>query len=80
MVAPGKWLGEGTVHCYLSNYSLNELYARHQLLMSVILTTEEAKIRRVVVRSQPRQNSLQDSISKKPFTKKGWWSGSRCRP
>jgi hypothetical protein len=26
-------------------------------------------------------NSLQDPISKKPITKKkGWWSGSRCRP
>jgi hypothetical protein len=27
-----------------------------------------------------RANSLQDPISKKLFTKKGWWSGSRCRP
>jgi hypothetical protein len=25
-------------------------------------------------------NSLQDPVSKKPFTEKGWWSGSRCRP
>jgi hypothetical protein len=25
-------------------------------------------------------NSLQDYISKIPFTKKGWWNGSRCRP
>jgi hypothetical protein len=25
-------------------------------------------------------NSLQDPILKKPKTKKGWWSGSRCRP
>jgi hypothetical protein len=23
---------------------------------------------------------LRDPISKKPITKKGWWSGSRCRP
>jgi hypothetical protein len=23
--------------------------------------------------------SLRDSILKKPFTEKGWWSGSRCR-
>jgi hypothetical protein len=23
---------------------------------------------------------LRDPILKKPFTKKGWWSGSRCRP
>jgi hypothetical protein len=25
-------------------------------------------------------NSLQDPILKKAFTKKAWWSGSRCRP
>jgi hypothetical protein len=25
-------------------------------------------------------NSLQDPILKKPFTEKGWWSGSRCKP
>jgi hypothetical protein len=25
-------------------------------------------------------NSLRDPISKKPFTEKGWWSSSRCRP
>jgi hypothetical protein len=25
-------------------------------------------------------NGSQDPILKKPFTKKGWWSGSRCRP
>jgi hypothetical protein len=27
-----------------------------------------------------QENSLQDLILKKPITKKGWWSGSRCRP
>jgi hypothetical protein len=26
-----------------------------------------------------RANSLQEPVLKKPFTKKGWWSGSRCR-
>jgi hypothetical protein len=25
-------------------------------------------------------NSSWDPLLKKPFTKKGWWSGSRCRP
>jgi hypothetical protein len=25
------------------------------------------------------ENSLRDPISKKPFTEKGWWSGSNCR-
>jgi hypothetical protein len=27
-----------------------------------------------------KANSSQDPISKKPITKKGCWSGSRCRP
>jgi hypothetical protein len=31
--------------------------------------------------SDPAQaNSLRDFILRKPITKKGWWSGSRCRP
>jgi hypothetical protein len=31
--------------------------------------------------SKPAQaNSSHNPISKKPFTKKGWWSGQRCRP
>jgi hypothetical protein len=31
--------------------------------------------------SKPAQaNNFRDPISKKPFTKKGWWSVSRCRP
>jgi hypothetical protein len=25
-------------------------------------------------------NRLQDPVSKEHITKKGWWSGSRCRP
>jgi hypothetical protein len=38
----------------------------------VILATQEVEIRRIVVRSQPKANSLQDPISRKPITKKGW--------
>jgi hypothetical protein len=38
--------------------------------------TQEAEIRRMVVQSQPRANSLRDPISKIPNTKQGWWSGS----
>jgi hypothetical protein len=26
------------------------------------------------------ENILRDPISEKSITKKGWWSGSRCRP
>jgi hypothetical protein len=36
--------------------------------MPVILATQEAKIRRIVVQSQPRQIVPRDSISKKPIT------------
>jgi hypothetical protein len=41
-------------------------------LTPVILATQEAEIRRIVVRRQPRQIVLQDPILKKSFTKKGW--------
>jgi hypothetical protein len=37
----------------------------------VLPATQKEEIRRIMVRSQPSQNNLQDSISKKPFTKKG---------
>jgi hypothetical protein len=37
--------------------------------MPVILATQEAEIRRIKVRSRP--HSLQDPISKIPFTEKG---------
>jgi hypothetical protein len=38
--------------------------------MPVILATQEVEIRRIMVQSQPRANSSQDSISKKTITKK----------
>jgi hypothetical protein len=48
--------------------------------MPVILATQEAEIRRIAVLSKPVQ-TVHESLSwKKLFTKKGWWSGSRCRP
>jgi hypothetical protein len=48
--------------------------------MPVILAVQEAEIRRIVVSSQSRQIACETPISKKSITKKGWWSGSRCRP
>jgi hypothetical protein len=54
--------------------------AGYQWFTPVILATQEAEIRRIVVQSQPQANSSQDPISKKTFTKKDWWGGSRCRP
>jgi hypothetical protein len=49
--------------------------------MPVILATQEAEIRRTAIQRQPRQ-IVHGTVSqkKKPFTKKDWWSGSRCRP
>jgi hypothetical protein len=46
-------------------------------LTSVILATQEAEIRKIAVQSQTQANSLRDPISRTPFTKKGWWTGSR---
>jgi hypothetical protein len=56
--------------------------AQCQWLTSVILATQQAEIRRIEVRSQPpaKKLILGNPISKIPNMKKGWWSGSRCRP
>jgi hypothetical protein len=42
--------------------------ARHQCLTPVILATQEAEIRRIMVQSQLQGNSSQDPILKKPIT------------
>jgi hypothetical protein len=41
-------------------------------LPTVILATQEAEIRRIVVRNQPQTNSTIDPILKTPDTKKGY--------
>jgi hypothetical protein len=38
--------------------------------MPVVLATEEAEIRRIMVQNQPQANGLQDPISKTPPKKK----------
>jgi hypothetical protein len=43
--------------------------------MSVIIATHEAEIRRIAVRSQPRQ--VVTYHKKSNHKKWGWWSGSR---
>jgi hypothetical protein len=57
-----------------------KLSARYQWLMLVILATWEAEIKKITVRSQPRQIVLKTLSCKNPSQKKGWWGGSRCRP
>jgi hypothetical protein len=52
-------------------------FTRCWWLTPVILATQEAEIRRITVRSQPREIVPQDPISKIFIIKKGWWSGSR---
>jgi hypothetical protein len=46
-------------------------------LRPVNLATQEAEIRRIVVRSHTGQIAYRTLSEKNSFTKKGWWSGSR---
>jgi hypothetical protein len=48
--------------------------------MPAILAIQEAKIRRIVVQSQPQQIVGGTLSQKNPSQKKGWWSGSKCKP
>jgi hypothetical protein len=45
--------------------------ARYRWLMPIILSTQEAEIRRIMVQSQPRQIVPLNPILKRPFIKKG---------
>jgi hypothetical protein len=62
------------------NNTENAQTARGWWLTLVILATQEAEIRRITVRRQPREIVHETLISKNASQKKGWWSGSRCRP
>jgi hypothetical protein len=54
--------------------------ARHWWFTPVILTAQEAEIRRITVQSQPGQIVWETlSRKKKNITKKGWWWGSSGR-
>jgi hypothetical protein len=60
--------------------SKDYLPAGYQWLRPVILATQEAEIRRIVVQSQSGQIVWENLSQKNPSQKKGWWSGSICRP
>jgi hypothetical protein len=48
--------------------------------MPTILAIQEAEIMRTEVQNQHGQLVARPYLEKKPITKKGWWSGSKCRP
>jgi hypothetical protein len=56
---------------------INLTRAEHWWLIPVILATQEAKIRRIIVQSQPGQIVQKILSRKKLITKKGWQSGYR---
>jgi hypothetical protein len=56
------------------------ILARHWWFTPAILATQEADIRRIMVRNQPGEIVCETLSWKKSITKNGWWSGSRYRP
>jgi predicted secreted acid phosphatase len=64
---------------YDNSSSKMQLSARRQWLMPVILTTQEAEIRRIAVQSQSQANTFGDPILKKLIIKKEWQSGSTSK-
>jgi hypothetical protein len=55
--------------------------AGHLWLIPAILSTQEAEIKRITVRSQPKRIGCETHLKKKiHHTKKGCQSGSQCRP
>jgi hypothetical protein len=69
------------IYLFYSFYlNIKEVQAGCQWLKLVILATQEAEIRRIAVQSQAGQIVLEPLCQKNPTQKKGWWSGSRCRP
>jgi hypothetical protein len=56
---------------FLTNQTL---HARHQWLMPVILSTQKAEIKRIVVRGQPMQ-TVHKTLSRKSPSQKGLVEG-----
>jgi hypothetical protein len=69
--------GQGTTQVFTQ---LKTALAGCQWLTPVILATQEAEIRKIMVQSQSQWIVLQTLSRKGPSQKNSWWSGSRCRP
>jgi hypothetical protein len=67
---PDIWTSPHTQE-FKDHTPLEKNQAGRRWLTAVILATQEAEIRRIVVRSQPGQIVPRDFISKKPLTKIG---------
>jgi hypothetical protein len=63
----------------LSSFLKPLLIVGHQLLMPVILATQEAEIRKIAIQSQSQANISWGPILKIPITKKDWPSVSSGR-
>jgi hypothetical protein len=48
--------------------------------LTPVIPAQVAEIRRIAVRSQTRKIVFKTLSQKNRITKKGWWTGSRCRP
>jgi hypothetical protein len=71
-------VGKVTKIFWLENDVKKFNIARRRWLMAVILNTQEAKIRRIEVLSQPMQIVYRHYL-KKTFTEEGWWSGLKVK-
>jgi hypothetical protein len=71
---------DGDVHTTVDGSIKRQEGAGHRWLTPAIPAAQEAEIRRITVRSQPRQIVHETLSPKKLQQKRGWWSSLRYRP